>query len=147
MPSYNHCTLVGNLTKDPELRYTPKGTAIAEIGLAINRRWKDEGGQQKESTTYCDITFFGRSAEIIKEYCKKGHPLLLSGRLETDEWNDKQTGQKRTKLKIVGETFQLLSGKESSGEREQQNRPPSENRPPPTKDTDPDAPSDSEIPF
>jgi single-strand DNA-binding protein len=108
MASFNKVILMGNLTRDPELRYTPKGTAVAKLGLAVNRVWKTETGESKEEVTFVDVDAFGRSAETIAQYCKKGKPLLIEGRLRQDTWDDKQTGQKRTKLGIVLETFQFI---------------------------------------
>jgi single-strand DNA-binding protein len=108
MPSFNKVILAGNLTRDPELRYTPKGTAVAKIGLAINRTWKDESGQQKEEVTFVDVDAFGRQAEVISQYLKKGRPILVEGRLKLDQWDDKQTNQKRSRLGVVLESFQFL---------------------------------------
>jgi single-strand DNA-binding protein len=110
MASFNKVILVGNLTRDPELRYTPKGTAIAKIGLAVNRVWKNEAGESKEETTFVDVDAFGRQAETLAQYMKKGSPLLVEGRLRLDQWDDKQTGQKRSKLGVVLEGFQFLGG-------------------------------------
>lgn len=109
MSSYNKVMLMGNLTRDPEIKYTPKGTAIADIGLAINRVWKNDAGEKQEAVTFVDVTLWGRTAEIVGEYCKKGRPLFVEGRLELDSWDDKTTGAKRYKLKVVGENVQLLS--------------------------------------
>lgn len=115
MPSFNKVILAGNLTRDPELRYTPKGTAVAKIGLALNRQWKDESGQQKEEVTFVDVDAFGRQAEVISQYLKKGRPILVEGRLKLDQWDDKQTGQKKSRLGVVLESFQFL---DSGGVRE-----------------------------
>jgi single-strand DNA-binding protein len=111
MANFNKVILAGNLTRDPELRYTPKGTAIAKIGLAINRSWKSETGELKEEVTFVDVEAFGRTAENIGQYLKKGRPILIEGRLRLDQWDDKQTGQKRSKLGVVMETFQFLDSK------------------------------------
>ena len=92
MANFNKVILAGNLTRDPELRYTPKGTAIAKFGLAINRTWKTETGEAKEEVTFVDVDSFGRQAEVIAQYMKKGRPLLVGGRLRLDQWDDKQTG-------------------------------------------------------
>ena len=108
MPSFNKVILAGNLTRDPELRYTPKGTAVAKIGLAMNRQWKDESGQQKEEVTFVDVDAFGHQAEVISQYLKKGRPILVEGRLKLDQWDDKQTNQKRSRLGVVLESFQFL---------------------------------------
>lgn len=110
MASFNKVILVGNLTRDPELRYTPKGLAIAKIGLAVNRVWKSEAGESKEEVTFIDIDSFGKQAETIAHYLKKGSPLLVEGRLRLDQWDDKQTGQKRSRLGVVLEGFQFLGG-------------------------------------
>jgi single stranded DNA-binding protein len=96
--SYNKVILMGNLTRDPELRYTPKGTAVAKIGLAVNRQWKSESGEQKEEVTFIDIEAWGRQAEVISQYMKKGSPLFIEGRLKLDSWEDKNTKQKVSKL-------------------------------------------------
>ena len=115
MASFNKVVLVGNLTRDPELRYTPKGTAVAKIGLAVNRVWTSETGEKKEEVTFVDIDMFGRTAENVAQYMRKGSPLLVEGRLRLDQWDDKQTGQKRSKLGVVAETVQFL-GSPRSGE-------------------------------
>jgi single-strand DNA-binding protein len=108
MPSFNKVILAGNLTRDPELRYTPKGTAVARIGLACNRKWKSETGEMKEEVTFVDVDAFGKTAETIGQYLKKGRPILIEGRLRYDTWEDKQTKQKKSKLGVVLETFQFL---------------------------------------
>ena len=114
--SFNKVILVGNLTRDPQIRYTPKGTAVAEIGLAVSRTWFDQGtNQKKEETTFVDITLWGRQAEIAGEYLAKGRPVLIEGRLNLDTWDDKESGQKRSKLKVVCEQMQLLGSREGSG--------------------------------
>lgn len=110
MASYNRVILLGNCTRDPEVKYTPKGTAVTELGLAVNRYYTTEGGEKREETTFVDVTFWGRPAEIAGEYIKKGRPVMIEGRLQLDTWDDKQTGQKRSKLKVVGENLQLLGG-------------------------------------
>jgi single-strand DNA-binding protein len=108
MASFNKVILVGNLTRDPELRYTPKGTAIAKIGLAVNRNWTSESGEKKEEVTFVDVDVFGRTAENVGQYMRKGRPILIEGRLRLDQWDDKQTGQKRSKLGVVAEIVQFL---------------------------------------
>lgn len=114
--SFNKVILVGNLTRDPQIRYTPKGTAVAEIGLAVSRTWFDQGtNQKKEETTFVDITLWGRQAEIAGEYLAKGRPVLIEGRLNLDTWDDKESGQKRSKLKVVCEQMQLLGSREGAG--------------------------------
>ena len=108
MASFNKVILAGNLTRDPELRYTPKGTAIAKIALAINRTWKTETGENREEVTFVDVDAFGRQAEVIAQYVKKGRPLLVEGRLKLDQWEDKTTHQKKSRLGVTLESFSFL---------------------------------------
>ena len=115
MANFNKVILAGNLTRDPELRYTPKGTAIARIGIAINRTWKDESGQNKEEVTFVDVDAWGRQAEVISQYLKKGRPILMEGRLKLDQWEDKNTHQKQSKLRVVLENFQFLDSGRADG--------------------------------
>lgn len=114
MASLNKLMLIGNLTRDPELRHTPKGTAVAEISLAINRTWTNESGQKQEEVTFVEATFWGRQAETLQQYTSKGDPLFIEGRLQLDTWDDKDTGKKRSKLRVVGEHFQFLRSKDSA---------------------------------
>ena len=111
MANFNKVILAGNLTRDPELRYTPKGTAIATFGLAINRKWKSETGETKEEVTFVDVDAFGRQAEVVAQYMKKGRPFLVEGRLKLDQWEDKNTHQKQSKLKVVLEGFSFIDTK------------------------------------
>ena len=111
MASFNKVILAGNLTRDPELRYTPKGTAVARIGLAINRTYTTETGEKKEEVTFVDVDAWGRQAEVISQYMKKGRPLLMEGRLKLDQWEDKNTHQKQSKLKVVLESFSFIDSK------------------------------------
>jgi single-strand DNA-binding protein len=127
MASYNKVLLMGNLTRDPEVRYTPKGTAIANIGLAVNRRWTTEGGEQKEEVTFIDIEVWGRQAETVGQYLSKGKPIFVEGRLKLDSWEDKESGQKKSKMKVVCEHFQFLGGPRGSAEFKDQ--APSEEAP------------------
>ena len=115
MASFNKVILVGNLTRDPELRYTPKGTAIAKIGVAVNRVWTNEAGEKKEEVTFIDVDVFGRTAENVGQYMRKGRPILIEGRLRLDQWDDKQTGQKRSRLGVVAETVQFLGSPTGGG--------------------------------
>lgn len=112
MASFNKVMLLGNLTRDPEVKYTPKGSAVADIGLAVNRTYTTDGGEKREETTFVDVTMWGRQAEIAGEYLKKGRPLFVEGRLQLDTWDDKQTGQKRSKLRVVCENFQMLGSRD-----------------------------------
>ncbi len=118
MANFNKVILAGNLTRDPELRYTPKGTAIAKFGMAINRTWRTDTGESKEEVTFVDLDAFGKQAETLAQYMKKGSPLLVEGRLKLDQWDDKQTGQKRSRMGVVIEGFQFLgTGNRDGGNR------------------------------
>jgi single-strand DNA-binding protein len=115
MPNLNRVLLIGNLTRDPEVRYTPKGTAVADISLAINRFLQSEDGEKKEEVTFVDVTLWARLAEISGEYLKKGKPVFIEGRLQLDTWDDKQTGQKRSRLRVIAESMQLLGARDNGG--------------------------------
>ena len=112
MASFNRVVLVGNLTRDPELRYIPSGTAVSDIGLAVNDRVK-RGDQWVDEATFVDITLWGRTAEIANEYLSKGSPVLIEGRLKLDRWE--KDGQKHSKLKVIGERMQMLGGRGEGG--------------------------------
>ncbi len=114
MASFNRVILVGNLTRDPELRYLASGMAVTDIGLAVNDRRKNATGEWVEETTFVDVTLWGRTAEVISEYATKGSPILIEGRLKLDSW-ETQDGQKRSKLKVVGERMQLLGARGQGG--------------------------------
>jgi single-strand DNA-binding protein len=155
MASFNKVILVGNLTRDPELRYTPKGTAIAKIGVAVNRVWTNEAGEKKEEVTFVDVDVFGRTAENVGQYMRKGRPILIEGRLRLDQWDDKQTGQKKSKLGVVAETVQFL-GSPGGGEggggggapAARPARPPAATSTPPAEPTEGDGPPESDdVPF
>jgi single-strand DNA-binding protein len=111
MANLNRVLLIGNLTRDPEIRYTPKGTAVADIGLAVNRVFTGEDGEKREEVTFVDVVLWSRLAEIAEQYLKKGRPVFIEGRLQLDSWDDKQTGQKRSRLRVVAENLQLLGGR------------------------------------
>ena len=115
MASYNKVMLIGNLTRDPEIKYTPKGTAIAVFGLATNRSYTLESGEKREEVTFVDCEAYARLAEIIGEYCKKGKPIFVEGRLKLDTWDDKTSGQKRSKMKVIVEVMQLLGSRDGGG--------------------------------
>lgn len=114
MANLNRVLLIGNLTRDPELRVTPRGTACCQFGLAISRKFKDEAGTEREEVTFVDIEAWGKQGETIAKYCTKGRPLFVEGRLRFDQWEDKTTQQKRNKLKIVLEAFQFLGAPRDS---------------------------------
>ena len=145
MASFNKVILLGNLTRDPEVRYTPKGSAVCDLGIAVNRAYTTDSGERREEVTYVDVVLWARLAEIAGEYLKKGRPVFIEGRLQMDSWDDQQTGQKRTKLRVVGEIMQLLGARpggaaaESGGENRQSSAPPTQSAP--------DAPDEDEIPF
>jgi len=163
MPNLNKVMLIGNLTRDPDVRYTPKGTAVADIGMAINRYYSSDSGERREETTFVDVTLWGRQAEVAGQYLKKGRPVYIEGRLQLDSWDDKSTGQKRSKLKVVGEQMQLLGSRDgggggenySGGESSEYERPSrSHDAPPPRPQrqtpSDPDLeadPEEDDIPF
>src|SRR5262245_43999642 len=151
MASFNKVILVGNLTRDPELRYTPKGMAIAKIGLAVNRNWTSESGEKKEEVTFVDVDIFGRTAENVAQYMRKGRPILIEGRLRLDQWDDKQTGQKRSKLGVVGEVVQFLGSPGGASEGGAAAQRPATTATPAQApaDAEPDAPQpeQDDVPF
>ena len=152
MNSVNHVMVLGNLTRDPELRYTPKGMAIAKVGLAINRNWTSEGGEKKEEVTFVDVDIFGRTAENVAQYMKKGRPIMIEGRLRLDQWDDKQTGQKRSRLGVVAETVQFLGsptgGGGDGGEAAPRRSAPAASAAAPSAAAEPDMPPpDDDVPF
>ena len=109
MANLNKVFLMGNLTRDPELRYTPAGKAVASFGIAINRVWTAESGEQKKDVCYVDISIFGRRAEVVGEYFSKGNPIFIEGRLQFNQWETKD-GQKRNTLRVVADNFQFIGG-------------------------------------
>ena len=115
MAYLNKVFLIGNLTRDPELRVTPKGTAICQFGLAVNRQFKDESGATRDETTFVDIEAWGKQGELVSKYLTKGSPAMVEGRLKLDQWEDKQSGQKRSKLKVVLDNVQFLSTRGGAG--------------------------------
>ena len=145
MASFNRVILVGNLTRDPQVRYTPSSTAVCEIGLAVSRTWFDkQTNSRKEETTFVDVTLWGRQAEVAGEYLSKGRPVLIEGRLQLDQWEDKNTGDKRSKLRVVGETMQMLGSRSDNagsgggggnrgGQQRQQSSPPAQQSSPPAQ--------------
>jgi single-strand DNA-binding protein len=150
MASYNKVMLLGNCTRDPEVKYTPKGTAVTDLGLAVNRTYTTDSGEKREETTFVDVTLWGRQAEVAGQYLKKGRPVFIEGRLQLDTWDDKQSGQKRSKLRVVGENFQLLGSREGGGggeggaPRQAGSRPARSN---PTEAPADSEPSEDDIPF
>ena len=149
MASFNKVILLGNLTRDPEVRYTPKGSAVADLGIAVNRQYTLENGEKREEVTFVDVTFWGRTAEVAGEYLKKGRPVFIEGRLQLDTWDDKQSGQKRSRLKVIGETMQMLGSRGGASDTgEEGDRPARSGKPAaPPKPAGPSEPDDDEIPF
>lgn len=115
MANFNKIILLGNLTRDPQLRYLPSQMAVVEFGLAVNHRFRNKNGEDREEVCFVDVTAFGRQAEVINQYCQKGRPLLVEGRLKYDTWEDKQGGGKRSKHSVVVDNFQLLGGAQGAG--------------------------------
>ncbi len=153
MASFNKVILLGNLTRDPEVRYTPKGSAVCDLGIAINRSYTLDSGEKREEVTFVDVVLWSRLAEIAGEYLKKGRPIFIEGRLQLDTWDDKQSGQKRSKLRVIGETMQLLGGRPpgtgggaAEGAEDAKEARPSKPASPP-KTGAAAAPDDDEIPF
>ena len=155
MANLNKVFLMGNLTRDPQLSYTPSQTPVCELGLAVNRRWTAQDGQQKEEVTYVDCTSYGKQAETLSKYMKKGRPIFIEGRLKLDQW-EAQDGAKRSKMRIVVEGFQFLGGPDSRGgdggeggaPRYQPRTAPQGGRPSaPQNDDAPPPVSDDDIPF
>src|SRR5829696_626904 len=115
MASFNKVLLMGNLTRDPQLKYLPSQTAVVEFGVACNRKFKTAAGEDREEIVFVDITAFGKQAEVINQYFQKGKPIFIEGRLKFDSWEDKQGGGKRSKLTVVIENFQFVGGGEGGG--------------------------------
>jgi len=115
MAYLNKVFLIGNLTRDPELRVTPKGTSICQFGIAVNRQFKDESGATRDETTFVDIEAWGKQGELVSKYLTKGSLAMVEGRLKLDQWDDKTSGQKRSKMKVVLDTVQFLSTRGGGG--------------------------------
>jgi len=115
MASYNKVLLMGNLTRDPELRHLPSNMAVVALGLACNRRYRTKDGEDREETTFVDCEAFGRTAEVINQYLRKGKPIFIEGRLKLDQWQDRE-GNNRSKLKVVVENFQFIDSRGGDGD-------------------------------
>ena len=149
--NFNKVILAGNLTRDPQLSYTPSQTAVCEFGMAVNRRYKGADGQQRDDVCFVDCQAWGKTGEIINQYMTKGRPLLVEGRLTYESWENKD-GQKRSRLRVTVENFQFLGGQKDDGSQER--RPANTNRPAPPNynDTPPpppptDGPTGGKIPY
>jgi single-strand DNA-binding protein len=148
MASFNKVILMGNLTRDPELRYTPKGIAVAKLGLAVNRVWKTETGETKEDVLFIDVEAFRRQAETIGQYLKKGSPILVEGHLRLDTWDDKQTNQKRSKILVMAENVKFLGSgqpREGGAPENARNRPPATAAQPASEPAE--EPTSDDVPF
>ena len=146
MANVNKVILIGNVTRDVEVKFTPKGTAVAGITLAVNRNYKTDSGEKREEVTFVDVELWGRVAEIAGEYVRKGNPLYVEGRLKQDSWEDKDSGQKRTKLKVVAENIQLLGARQGAAKAATEERPVEAASVMPVAETEREFPSD-DIPF
>jgi single-strand DNA-binding protein len=147
MPNLNKVLLMGNLTRPPELRHLPSGMAVASFGMAINRKWKNQQGEQQEEVTFVDLEAFGKPAETMNQYLRKGSGIFIEGRLRLDQWQDKD-GNNRSKLKVVVDSFQFIDGKQAEqGQPRQEQRPPANQgrKPGPTQQHEP-VPAD-DIPW
>ena len=160
MANVNKVMLLGNITRDLEVRYTPKGTAVCDLGMAVNRIRTGDNGERIEEVTYVDVTLWGRQAELAGQYLSKGRSVFIEGRLQLDQWDDKQTGQKRSRLRVVGENMQFIGGQGGSGGNQggssapRQQAPPSEQQQAPTQSSQGGAAAaenfdndDDDIPF
>ena len=155
MANVNKVILIGNVTRDPEVKFTSKGSAVTDIGLAINRNYTLDNGEKREETTFVDVELWGRLAEIAGEYAKKGRPIYVEGRLRMDTWEDKTSGQKRSRMKVVGENLQLLGGRTEGGggrpagggEHESHEAPAPRRSAPPASRPAPSSEPDDDIPF
>ncbi len=141
MASYNKVMLIGNLTRDPELRYTPQGAAVCEFGMAMNRAWTSKQGEKKEEVCFVDIVCWARTAEICAEYLKKGRQTFVEGRLTFDRWETPE-GQKRSKLRVTAEKVQFLGSRSSGG-----GEPEARSLAPDASDASEPAPGGEDIPF
>lgn len=145
MANFNQVLLIGNLTRDPQLRYLPNQSAVVEFGLAVNRRWRTAQGEDREEVTFVDCTAFGKQAETINQYLTKGRPVFIQGRLKYESWDDKQGGGRRSKLGVIVEQFQFLGQREDGGGQ----RPATAQgqRPAAKPAQEPDGIPDEDIPF
>ena len=130
MANVNKVMLLGNITRDLEVRYTPKGTAVCDLGMAVNRIRTGDNGERIEEVPYVDVTLWGRQAELAGQYLSKGRSVFIEGRLQLDQWDDKQTGQKRSRLRVVGENMQFIGGQGGSGGNQGGSSAPRQQAPP-----------------
>lgn len=130
MPSYNKVMLMGNITRDPQLKYLPSQTAVCEFGIAVNRKYKTSTGEERDEVTFVDVAAFGKTGEAINQYLAKGKPIFIEGRLKFDSWEDKNGGGKRSKLSVICDSFQFIGGRDDApaGDRQPDDRPAPERR-------------------
>jgi len=146
MAYLNKVFIIGNLTRDPELRVTPKGNSIAAFGIAINRQTKDDAGNTRDETTFVDIEAWGKQADLVAKYLARGAPAMIEGRLKLDEWTDKTSGAKRSRLKVVLENVQFLGSKRDGAPAEMRDGEQRQERPAkPTPEATP--PLEDDVPF
>jgi len=147
MANFNKVILAGNMTRDPQLRFLPSQTAVVDFGLAVNHKWRTPQGEEREEVLFIDCSAFGKMAETINKYCQKGKPILVEGRLKYETWDDKESGGKRSKHKVVVDGFQFLGGRDSGGGGgggggdEMEQRPPQRSAPRPQQSRGPAGPS------
>lgn len=155
MPNLNRVMLMGNLTRDPEMRYLPSNTAVTAFTIAINRKWRNQQGEAQEETTFVDVEAFGKTAETINQYMRKGKPIYLDGRLKLDVWKDKE-GLNRSKLKVIVESFQFIETRQTEQQdaepargasRPTGNRPDTSSRPAPAGTGTHQPVGEEDIPF
>lgn len=143
MASFNKVILLGNLTRDPESRTTPKGTSVCSFSLAMNRRYKTESGEDRDETTFIDCESYGKQAELISKYMTKGRPLMVDGRLKLDTWE--KNGEKRSRIKVVVENFQFMGSRDDANSTESGDY--NSVSPSSRKSSEDAAPGDDEVPF
>jgi single-strand DNA-binding protein len=152
---YAKATIIGNLTRDPELAYTPKGTAVCKFGIAVNESYTDAAGQKVEVVTFHDLQAWQKPAELLAQYCRKGDPLFVTAKIRVEKWDDKQTGDKRSKTVFVVEEFRFLGGKREAdadgGQARESRRTaparPSTAPPKPAAGSTEQPPEDDDVPF
>jgi len=150
MASFNKVIIAGNLTRDPEVIYLASGKALCKFGIAINHRWTSESGERKEDVTFLDCKAFGKLAETIEKYLRKGSSILVEGRITQESWDDKTTGQKRTATRIVVENFTFLGSAKGAPSERGESEPSERGESEPRKSNPAPAPSDApadDIPF
>ncbi|UCG33535.1 MAG: single-stranded DNA-binding protein [Phycisphaerales bacterium] len=146
MANFNKVILLGNLTRDPQLRYLPSNTAVCDFGLAVNRKYRGQDGEMKDETCFVDVDVFGKQAETISQYMSKGRPLLVEGRLRFRQWTT-EDGQKRSKLSVVAEGFQFLGGRGEEGAAPARAAAPRGARNEAAVEDEPLPPADDDVPF